>query len=122
MDKVTEYINDNEERKDQLLALRELLLSTGMEEKVKWGMPAYCVDNKNVIGLAAFKNWTTLWFHKGVYLEDEKNVFVNAQEGKTKEMRHWRFTNVEEIAAQKKDILLYLNAAKEYQQALNDLK
>ena len=121
MDKIEAYINKKEVRKDQLIALRQLLLETGMEETVKWGMPAYCVDNKNVIGLAAFKNWTTLWFHKGVYLKDKKNILGNAQEGKTKEMRHWRFTNIEEIEAQKEDIALYLKEAMQYQQTLNDM-
>jgi len=121
MNKVEEYINTKEARKDQLIALRQLLLDTGMEETVKWGMPAYCIDNKNVIGLAAFKNWSTLWFHKGVYLKDEKGLLFNAQEGKTKEMRQWRFTSVEEIEAQKDDIVLYLNAAMDYQKMLNDM-
>ena len=121
MDKVEAYINKNEARKDQLTALRQLLLDTDMEETVKWGMPAYCVDNKNVIGLAAFKNWTTLWFHKGAFLKDEKNVFVNAQEGKTKEMRHWRFKNIEEIETHKADIILYLKEAMEYQKIQNEM-
>ena len=121
MDKVTEYINDKEERKDQLIALRTLLLNTDLEEKIKWGMPTYCIDNKNVITLAGFKNWSTLWFHKGAFIEDEKDVLFNAQAGKTKELRQWRFTKIEEIEAQKADIVKYINAAIGYQKMLKNL-
>ncbi|MEZ4982122.1 MAG: YdeI/OmpD-associated family protein [Saprospiraceae bacterium] len=32
-----------------------------------------------------------LWFYNGAFLKDDEKVLVNAQEGKTKGMRQWRF-------------------------------
>lgn len=39
----------------------------------------------------AFKSHYGLWFFNGVYLSDPESVLENAQEGKTKAMRHWKF-------------------------------
>ena len=81
----------------ELTKLREILNSTDLEETVKWGMPTYTYKGKNVCGMANFKNHFGLWFFQGALLKDEKNVLVNAQEGKTKAMRQWRMKNKSEI-------------------------
>ena len=80
-----------------LKELRLLLNQSELEEKMKWGMPTYCLQNKNVIGIGAFKDYVGLWFFNGVFLKDEANVLINAQEGKTKGMRQWRFTSPTEL-------------------------
>ena len=77
--------------------LRSLLKESGLEEKMKWGMPTYCLQNKNVIGIGAFKDYAGMWFFNGVFLKDKEQVLINAQEGKTKGMRQWRFTSSEEL-------------------------
>ncbi len=58
-----------------------------LEETIKWNMPAYLYKNKNIIGMAAYKNYFGLWFHQGVFFKDEERVLVNAQENKTKTLR-----------------------------------
>jgi uncharacterized protein YdeI (YjbR/CyaY-like superfamily) len=63
-------------------------------------MPTYTIKGKNVISIGSFKNWSCLWFHNGSFLEDKNGVMHNAQEGKTKGMRQWRFKNSEEINEQ----------------------
>jgi uncharacterized protein YdeI (YjbR/CyaY-like superfamily) len=52
---------------------------------------------KNVLGLGAFKSYVSLWFFNGVFLKDEQKMLINAQEGVTKALRQWRFSNEEEI-------------------------
>ena len=81
----------------ELSAIREILLETELEEGLKWGMPAYMIDGKNVIGLGSFKKHFGIWFHQGVFLTDPKNVLRNAQEGKTVAMRQWKFESAKEI-------------------------
>jgi len=81
----------------ELSAIREILLETELEEGLKWGMPAYMIDGKNVIGLGSFKKHFGIWFHQGVFLTDPKNVLRNAQEGKTVAMRQWKFESGKEI-------------------------
>lgn len=80
-----------------LTALRDVLTSTELDETFKWGMPCYTFDGKNVVGLGAFQNHFGLWFFQGALLSDKRDVLVNAQEGKTKAMRHWRFRSSAEI-------------------------
>ncbi|NER10720.1 Uncharacterized conserved protein YdeI, YjbR/CyaY-like superfamily, DUF1801 family [Muriicola jejuensis] len=89
-----------------LSVLRELALKTGLEETYKWNSPVYTLDGKNVFGINAFKTHFGIWFFNGCYLKDPKNVLENAQEGKTKAMRHWKFSSAEEIEA--KSVLAYM--------------
>lgn len=97
--KITTYIDKQGKWSEALHTLREILLSTEAVETVKWGMPTYTVNNKNVIGLAGFKNHFGLWFFQGVFLSDPKGLLRNAQEGKTKAMRSLHFTDIDQIDA-----------------------
>lgn len=94
MDKITsaeEYIEQHSEWMNLLTQLREILLSTELEETIKWRAPVYTINGKNVVGIGAFKNHASLWFFQGVFLTDANNKLVNAQEEKTKALRQWRF-------------------------------
>ncbi len=84
---------------DTLTQLREILLSTELEETVKWGSPVYTFGGKNIVGLGAFKSFVSLWFFQGTFLKDERKKLINAQEGKTKALRQWRFNAGDEIDA-----------------------
>ncbi|NNJ87831.1 MAG: hypothetical protein HKP53_00390 [Eudoraea sp.] len=99
--------------KEGLAKLRELALQTDLEETLKWGAPVYTINNKNVLGIIAFKSYFGLWFYNGCYLKDPEKVLENAQEGKTKAMRHWKFQSVQEIPTQK--VLSYIKEAIENQ-------
>lgn len=55
------------------------------------------VDDKNVMGIGSFKSYVGIWFYQGVFLSDPKKVLINAQEGKTKALRQWRFNTFYEI-------------------------
>lgn len=91
------YIRDADQWQDELRTLRDILNKTGLVEEVKWGAPCYTHKGKNVVGLAAFKQWFCLWFHQGALLEDSDNVLMNAQEGRTKALRQWRMTSAKDI-------------------------
>lgn len=94
---VDDYIENAEAWHDELVRLREILLSTELEETVKWGAPCYTYDGKNVVGVGAFKSYVGLWFHQGALLSDPEGVLINAQEGQTKALRQWRFDSAKEI-------------------------
>lgn len=94
---VDEYLDANEQWKPILEKLRHILKSTELEETIKWGAPAYTVNKKNVVGLAAFKSYTGMWFFQGALLHDPQKILINAQEGKTKALRQLRFNAVEDI-------------------------
>ncbi len=86
-----QYVQDHPHWSEGLTTLRDLLLDTELEEKIKWGIPVFCLDDKNVIGIAGFKHKYGLWFYQGSFMSDPANLLVNAQEGKTKGMRHIYF-------------------------------
>ena len=94
---VDEFVLDAQFGKEILIALREILRSTELNETIKWGGPVYTVNDKNLIGLGSFKSYAGMWFYQGVFLNDEAKVLINAQEGTTKALRQWRFISVDEI-------------------------
>lgn len=94
---VTSYINGKSNWKKELETIRAILLKLPLDEDIKWGIPAYIYKGKNILGFAAFKNYCGIWFHNGVFLKDEANLLINAQEDKTKAMRQMRFYNSNEI-------------------------
>jgi uncharacterized protein YdeI (YjbR/CyaY-like superfamily) len=69
---------------EELRRLGTILAKTEMKETVKWGAPVYELGKKNIVGLGAFKSYVGIWFFQGVFLKDEHDVLINAQEGKTK--------------------------------------
>jgi uncharacterized protein YdeI (YjbR/CyaY-like superfamily) len=108
---VDSYIESTDQWQDAMNLLREMLCATGMKETVKWGMPVYTVNNKNVAGFSAFKSFVGIWFYQGVFLTDPANKLINAQEGVTKALRQWRFTTIEEIRENREIIMAYLEEA-----------
>lgn len=115
-----EYFAEHPEYQPILLKLRKILNTTELEEKMKWGIPTYCLKNKNVAGIGAFKGYTGLWFFNGVFLKDESNKLMNAQEGKTKGMRQWRFKSADEL--DEKLVLAYIMEAIDNQKQGKEVK
>lgn len=95
--KIEAYFEKNGPFREGLALLREIVLKAEVEETLKWGSPVYTHNNQNVLGVMAFKQHFGLWFFNGVFLSDPLGVLENAQEGKTKAMRHWKFTSAAEI-------------------------
>lgn len=95
--RVDAYFDKHPQWREQFLAFREVLLAVGLDEDIKWGIPAYLCDGKNLIGYAGFKQHCAVWFHQGVFLKDEAGKLSNAQEGKTQAMRQWKFAPGEEV-------------------------
>ncbi len=91
-EKVNNYIQKNSHWKEELTLLRSVFQKTELKEEVKWGIPAYTFNGNLVAGLGAFKNHFAIWFHQGVFLKDTQKQLVNAQEGKTKALRQWKFS------------------------------
>ena len=95
--RVDDYIEASDHWREELIQLRKVLLSSKLEETVKWGMPCYTLEGKMVVGLGAFKSFVALWFFQGTLLSDEKKLLINAQQGRTKAQRQWRFSSNKEI-------------------------
>lgn len=120
--RVEEYITKKGKWKGALTKLREIILSTPLEETIKWGMPVYTLNGKNVVGIGAFKSFVGIWFFQGALLKDEKNKLINAQEGITKALRQWRFTSEEEIERDREIIRQYVEEAINNQKLGKEIK
>ncbi len=107
--KIEAYYEEEHHYKNAIGKLRELVLKTELEETFKWMFPTYTLKNKNVLSICKFKNHFGIWFFNGVFLSDPFNALENAQEGKTKAMRHWKFTAEADIDF--KQVLSYVNEA-----------
>lgn len=94
---VEDYLDGHGEWRSVLERLRAILNGCEVEETVKWGQPCYTHGGKNVAGIGAFREFVSVWFFQGALLRDDHGVLVNAQEGKTRAMRQWRFQSADEI-------------------------
>lgn len=84
--------------KEAAIALiKSVLAQTEMQEEIKWGIPVYTCNGKNVVGVAVFKSYVGVWFYNGVFLKDSHKLLSNAQESKTKALRQLRYTSLDEI-------------------------
>jgi uncharacterized protein YdeI (YjbR/CyaY-like superfamily) len=96
-DKVDAYVTQHHLWSKGLEILRLVMLDAGLEENFKWSSPTYTLQGKNIAAIGATKNYLGIWFFQGGLLTDPRQVLVNAQEGKTKAMRQWRFKDTQEI-------------------------
>lgn len=94
---IASYIEKHKNFSELLAALRRIVMQHPFEETIKWGMPTYVYDHKNLVGIGAFKNHVGLWFFQGALLCDEQGILHNAQKGKTKAMRQVHFKTLNEI-------------------------
>jgi len=76
--------------------LRTILLSCDVTEELKWGVPCYTAQGKNIVLIHGFKEYCAVLFHKGVLLEDPKGVLIQ-QTKMVQAARQIRFTSVKEI-------------------------
>ena len=106
--------------REELQALRAILLEAGLLETIKWGGPCYTHQGKNLVGIGGFKSYFGLWFFQGALLKDPKKVLVNAQEGTTRAMRQWRMHSRDDIDA--RQIKAYIKEAVQNQQAGREIK
>lgn len=104
------YIRKNKAWSAPLQALREVVLSTGLTEDVKWRVPCYTLDDANVVFLGAFKDACTLSFVKGVLLKDPKKL-LRAPGPDTQSARLIRFTTEAEVAKLAPALKAYIKEA-----------
>ncbi len=89
--------------------LRQIALQTGLKEEIKWGVPVYTLNGKNIISIGALKESATLGFFKGVLLNDPHKILQ--KQGTIQSSRIIKFKNVNEIDAVKEILYAYIYEA-----------
>ncbi|MEZ5069543.1 MAG: YdeI/OmpD-associated family protein [Bacteroidales bacterium] len=82
--------------REELEALRALVLSSGLTEELKWSVPCYTHKGKNVLIVSAFKENCTLSFFKGALLKDPDGLLEKPGEN-SQASRFLRFRSLQEI-------------------------
>lgn len=96
--------------------LRSILSELELTEDFKWGWPCYTLNKKNVVLMHGFKEYCALLVFKGSLLNDPKGLLVQ-QTANVQVGRQLRFTSVEQIEAQREDILDLIRQAMEVERS-----
>lgn len=107
---VDEYLHENPKWQKELQALRTIALDCQLTEVMKWRVPCYTFQGKNVILISGLKEFCAISFMKGALLEDANNILSKAGEN-TRAARLIRFTNVSEIVDMKTVLKSYVHEA-----------
>jgi len=110
------YVRKSTEWQEELQKLRTILLDTPLTEEVKWRVPCYTFEGKNVVFIGRFKESCVLSFVKGALLKDPQRILVQQTEN-SQSVRVIRFTNVQEIVELAPVLKSYINEAIEIEKA-----
>ncbi len=100
----------------ELAKLRMIVLDCGLTEELKWGVPCYTSQKRNIVLIHVFKEYCAILFFKGVLLKDAKGILVQQTEN-VQAARQIRFTSVKEIVKIKTIIKAYIKEAIEVEKA-----
>ncbi len=101
---------------EELEQLRRIVLTCGLTEELKWGVPCYTWQKANILVLAALKEYSTISFFKGALLQDAEGILSKPGEN-TQAARLFRVTDVKEVM-EKEDVLkAYIFEAIEVEEA-----
>jgi uncharacterized protein YdeI (YjbR/CyaY-like superfamily) len=82
--------------KSELEVLRDIVLDCGLTEELKWSVPVYTHQNKNIVIVSAFKEYCSLSFFKGVLLKDPAKI-LESQGSSSQSARLIKFTESKAI-------------------------
>ena len=102
--------------REELRILRSIVLDCGLTEELKWGVPCYTFQGKNVLLVSALKEYAALSFFKGVLLRDT-NGMLTAPGENSQASRLIKFTNVQEIIEMEATLKAYVYEAIEVEKA-----
>ncbi|WP_347551407.1 YdeI family protein [Pseudalkalibacillus hwajinpoensis] len=114
--KVDEYLSKSKKWREEFEKLRMIILDCQLTEELKWGVPCYTFQKKNIVLIHGFKEYCALLFFKGVLLHDAHGILIQQTEN-VQAGRQIRFTDVQEIVAMETTLKAYIYEAIEVEKA-----
>lgn len=114
--KVDAYLRKAKKWQKEFEKLRMIILNCQLTEELKWGVPCYTFEKRNIVLIHGFKEYCALLFVKGALLHDAKGILITQTEN-TQAARQIRFTNVREIVKLKPILKAYIDEAIEVEKA-----
>ena len=108
--KVDFYFSKAKRWQAELEKLRTIVLECALTEELKWGVPCYTFQNRNVVLIHVFKEYCALLFFKGALLKDPNGILIQ-QTKNVQAARQVRFTNVRGIVKMKPLLKAYIREA-----------
>jgi uncharacterized protein YdeI (YjbR/CyaY-like superfamily) len=113
--KVDGFLSRVKKWRDESEKLRAIVLDCQLSEELKWGVPCYTFQNRNIVLIHGFKEYCALLFFKGALLKDAKGILIQ-QTKNVQAARQVRFTKVREIVEMKTILKGYIKEAIEVEQ------
>ena len=113
---IDKYISSAEKWQMELRLLRNILLSCGLNEELKWDVPCYTYNKANIVALNGLKENCVLGFFKGALLSDENDILTKPGQN-TQAARIIKFTNIKQITVLESIIKTYVFEAIEVEKA-----
>ena len=114
--KVDWFFRKAEKWQEELEKLRTIVLDCQLTEELKWGVPCYTFQKRNIVLIHVFKEYCALLFFKGALLNDAKRILVQ-QTKNVQAARQIRFTNVQQIVKMERILKAYIHEAIEVEKA-----
>ena len=114
--KVDAYLKKAKKWREEIEALRAILLDTSLTEELKWGKPCYTLQGSNVVIILPLKEYCVLLFCKGALLKDSKGLLFRPSEN-TQAARQLRLSNLKEIVKLTPTLKAYVREAMEVEEA-----
>ncbi|MEQ9427046.1 MAG: YdeI/OmpD-associated family protein [Cyclobacteriaceae bacterium] len=106
---------------EELQRLRKIALETKLTEELKWGVPCYTFDQKNIALISAFKEFCAISFFKGALMKDPNSVLQKPGES-SQATRMLKFTHIDQITKQEKVVKAYFEEAIEIEKSGRKIK
>ncbi|MDQ0208700.1 YdeI/OmpD-associated family protein [Alkalicoccobacillus murimartini] len=114
--KVDAFLSRSNSWREEFETLRDIALTCELDEELKWGVPCYTSQSKNIVLMHGFKEYCALLFPKGALLKDIDKILIQQTEN-VQAARQIRFTNVQEIKKIQSSIKAYIQEAIEVEKA-----
>ena len=110
------YFNKTKNWQEEIKQLRMVILDCRLTEELKWGVPCYTFQKRNIVLIHVFKEYCALLFFKGALLKDANDILIQQTEN-VQAARQIRFTNIREIMKMEKTLKAYIYEAIEVEEA-----
>jgi uncharacterized protein YdeI (YjbR/CyaY-like superfamily) len=114
--KVDTFISKAEKWQEEFRILRNIVLDCGLTEELKWGVPCYTFQERNIVLIHGFKEYCAILFIKGALLKDARGILIQQTEN-VQAARQVRFSNVQEIVELEPILKAYIYEAIEAEKA-----
>ena len=90
------FFEDLKIRKEELILLRSIILLADLKEELKWNLPCYTFQNKNVCMIFNFKNSFGVSFFKGAFINDSYELLEKPGDN-TQNVRMIKLSEIEDL-------------------------